>query len=248
MSPVEIYKAKFGDVRGFFVDEDIAVRDFFLGLQHASAIVGNFLEIGVLDGKSAYLGALHLAPDESCLLVDCNNIGHVAAGIADSGLRPAHIVQGRSDSPSTERQLDAFRGSVRFFHIDGSHTGFATLNDLRMADRFLGDRGIICVDDFPNRRYPQLIAAVYKFLFDNDPIYKMVLCGINKCFIVRAADYTFYESAIRTHLLGHLKIAGHDMTLSKSSYAHDMGCFSILHKWNGLDHWGLDDDPSYLPF
>jgi hypothetical protein len=248
-SPPEIYKAKFGDVSGFLMDEAVAIWDFLLSFQRQYEVGGNFFEIGVLNGKSAYLGALYLRPDEDCLLVDYNNVDHVADGMIRNGLKPAQVLQVRSDSPIVERQFGDYHGTVRFFHIDGSHTGFSTLSDLRLAAKFLAHRGIICVDDFPSIRYPQLIAAVYKFLFDNDPIYKMVLCGMNKCYIVHAADYALYESAIRDGLYEHMKRAGHhQICLSKTSYAHDMGCFGISHNWGGLDIYGLDDDPSYLPF
>ena len=80
-----------------------------------------------------------------------------------------------------------------------------------------------------NPRYPQLVAAVYKFLFDHAQTYKMLLCGMNKCYIVKGDD-AFYEAFIRNDLSGQLKQRGRIVTISKSSYAHDMGCFAVIQR------------------
>jgi hypothetical protein len=243
-----IYKAMFGETHGFFMDEAIAIWDFLLLQQAGAGIQGNFFEIGVFAGKSAFLGAVHLRQDEACLLVDINDIMPVAERIRKDLNLSTRVVCGRSDDPGTERQLADYVGTVRWFHIDGDHSGFSAANDLRLADRFLASGGIICVDDFFNPRYPQVSAAVYKFVFDHSFTYRMVLCGMNKCYLVRSADYAFYEGLIRTHLVSHMSGLGHCITLSKSSWAHDMGCFAVLTRYADFDLLGPDHDPHDILF
>jgi hypothetical protein len=109
-------------------------------------------------------------------------------------------------------------------------------------------RGVICVDDFFSGRYPQVTAAVYKFLFDTAPLYRMVLCGAGKCYLVRSADYTLYEGLIRKHLAGHLRGRGQSVTIHKSTYAYDMGCFSIDPRGPNMDYRGRDSGTSNIPF
>ena len=247
-SPFGLYRAKFSATIGFFMPEAMAVWDFFLTLQNNSGIGGNFCEVGVLQGKSAFLGGLYLRQDETCILVDINDLKPVAARLQEHGISTICVEGERSDNPAVLRRLEAYRGTVRWFHVDGDHSGFATTNDIQLADRFLGSRGIICVDDFCNPRYPQLTGAVYKFLFDNSFSYKLLLCGMNKCYIVRSADYAFYETAIRNDMSAHLKRVGHNLTISKSSFAHDMGCFSVVHRLGDLDYFGRDEDNSDIPF
>jgi hypothetical protein len=248
-SPLNIYKEKFGNVHGFFTEQAIAIWDFFLTLQCKAGITGNFLEIGVLRGKSAYLGAVHLRPNERCILLDINDISDVHVRIEALGIKTIRTTAFlRTDNPKLATEIAAYEGTVRWFHIDGDHSGYATANDLRLAAHLLGNRGIICVDDFLNPRYPQLIAAVYKFLFDRSFEYQMILCGMNKCYIARAADYAFYESAIRTQLSDYLKSVGHTLTISKSSYAHDMGCFAVVHRQGDFDYLGRDEDATDIPF
>ena len=102
-----------------------------LALQKQWGIAGNFLEIGVYEGKSAYLGALHLRPDESCILVDINDLAEVKAGIEKLGIAAVCAQGYRSDNPRSMKSIAAYQGTVRWFHIDGDHSGFATAEDLR---------------------------------------------------------------------------------------------------------------------
>jgi hypothetical protein len=243
-----IYKAMFGETHGFFMDEAIAIWDFLLLQQAGAGIQGNFFEIGVFAGKSAFLGAVHLRQDEACLLVDINDIMPVAERIRKDLNLSTRVVCGRSDDPGTERQLADYVGTVRWFHIDGDHSGFSTTNDLRLADRFLNAHGIICVDDFFNPRYPQLAAAVYKFLFDHNFSYRMILCGMNKCYLVRTAEYVFYEGLIREYLFSHMTALGHSITVSKTSWAHDMGCFAVVGRFGDYEVMGRDEDPGDVVF
>ncbi len=245
---LSIYNARFRDTPGYFMDEAIAMWDFLLLQQAGSGIQGNFLEIGVFGGKSAYLGAVHMRQDETCLLVDVGDITPVAARIHEELKRTTLVVNARSDDPAAERQLAAYLGTVRWFHIDGDHSGFSAANDLRLADRFLAAGGIICVDDFFNPRYPQLSAAVYKFLFDHSFSYRIVLCGMNKCYLVRTVDYGFYEGLIRKYLFGHLSGLGYSVLVSKSSWVHDMGCFAVLSRYVDVNLLGRDEDPEDIPF
>ena len=164
--PFKIYVEQYEQTHGFFMIQSAAIWDYLLSLQTTHGTHGNFLEIGVLAGKSAYLGALHLRPDETCVLVDIGDVSTVVTTIEKMGIKSIAIQGLRSDNIVAVRKIKDAAGVVRFFHIDGDHTGYATENDLHIAASCVGERGIICVDDFMNPRYPQLIAAVYRFLFD----------------------------------------------------------------------------------
>ncbi len=245
---LEIYHARFGSTLGYFQDEAIATWDFFLSAQRQMGVLGNFFEIGVFNGKSALLAACHLSGGEYCILVDVNPMDEVVSSIRGLNGPDVHALLAKSSSLLTSSDLASFHGTARWLHIDGDHAGHSAINDLRVAERFLADRGIICVDDFFSGRYPQVTAAVYKFLFDTAPLYRMVLCGAGKCYLVRSADYTLYEALVRKYLAGHLRGCGQSVTIHKSTHAHDMGCFSLGSREQDADYWGQDSDPTEIPF
>jgi Methyltransferase domain len=247
-TPFETYSSRFGDTPGYFQDGAIATWDFLLTTQRQMKVAGNFLEIGVLSGKSALLAACHMQRGEWCILNDINPIDEVVAKIRGLDEPGVEAVLTKSLSLPTNPDLGRFHGTARWIHIDGDHDAHSVTNDLRVAELFLADRGVICVDDFFSGRYPQLTAAVYKFLFDTAPLYRMVLCGAGKCYLVRSADYTLYEGLIRKHLAGHLHGRGQSFTIHKSTYAHDMGCFSIGPREADMDYCGRDADTGDIPF
>jgi hypothetical protein len=246
--PLSVYRSRFGDTPGFFTNLAIATWDFFLVSQRAMAVAGNFLEIGVYRGRSALLGACHMVRGETCILADVCPIEEVAAAIRSLEGPDVVVASGKSSMLLSGHSLAQFEGTVRWLHIDGDHAGHSVMNDLRVSERFLNDCGVICVDDFFSWRYPQLTAAVYKFLLDTAPLYRMVLCGAGKCYIVRSADYVIYEALIRKYLAGHLRGCGELVTIHKSGHTHDGGCFSLGPRSNEADYHGTDADPADIPF
>lgn len=140
-------------------------------------------------------------------------------------------------------------GRFRWCHIDGDHTGYSTAEDLHTCAHLVSERGLICVDDFFNFKYPQLTAAVYDFLIANPLRFRMLFCGFNKCYICRAPDYAAYEKDIRENLFGHLREHGLKTQLFKTSYSFDSGCFSVHPHSSptGYDVHGMDEDPTFVP-
>jgi hypothetical protein len=136
---------------------------------------------------------------------------------------------------------------VRFFHVDGEHSCFGTYTDIVIGSEMAGDRALIAIDDFGNMRYPQLHAAVYKFLFAR-PDFRMVLCGGNKAYLCRAEDFALYDRLIRKHLVPHATALGCPFTLARTSYAHDYGCFAVQPLVEGRALVGRDEDPDEIVF
>ena len=60
----------FSDVPGWFYPESAAIWDTLLSYQTARNVYGNRMEIGVFQGKSAAMAALHSRGEETCILVD----------------------------------------------------------------------------------------------------------------------------------------------------------------------------------
>jgi hypothetical protein len=244
---LEQYVNTYATLEGFMMPEATVVWDFLFVQQRNLNITGDFLEIGVFKGKSALLGALYLQQGELALLVDVNEIHDVRDEIARLSV-DARIFQGKSSALKTSEQFNDRLGKVRWFHIDGDHTGYSAYNDLCLAEQFVSELGIICADDFCNPRYPQLTAAIFKFLFDRSFLFKMVLCGMNKCYIVHSEAYPIYEDLIRKYMARHILVKGFNLTISKTGYAHDMGCFSVGPRIEDFDYIGPDGDLTKVVF
>ena len=237
---LEQYANTYGALEGFIMPQTTAIWDFLLTQQRNLGIVGDFLEIGVLKGKSALLAALYLQLGELALLVDVNEMDSVRDEIARLSIE-SRAFRGKSSALKMSEQFSDRVGKVRWLHIDGGHSGYSTYNDLCLAEEFISDLGIICADDFFNPRYPQLTGAIFKFLFDRLFSFKMVLCGMNKCYIVHSEAYPLYEDLIRKHMAEHIRATGFSLTISKTGFAHDMGVFG-RPRIESFDYIGPDDD------
>jgi hypothetical protein len=239
------FRREFRDVEGLIIPATEVVWDFLLGMQNKLGMTGNAFEIGVYRGRTAFLAALYLKEGEKILLADIESISAVGARLTAMGVEN-HIFEGKSSNINLNIFRE-YRGTVRWFHIDGDHSGYATANDLALAASFLGDRGVICVDDFMNEIYPQLCAEVYRFLFQN-PTFKMLLSGRGKCYIVRSEDYATYESYIREGLAAHAKTWKAGIIVSRTSYAHDMGSWTVSDGQSDGINYGRDSAPTDIPF
>jgi hypothetical protein len=247
-APLKRYQTEFSDIPGFFQFESMVLWDFFFIAQDRFGVHGDSLEIGVYKGKSAVLGALYMRPEERAIFVDVNLMNEARTLI--QGAKPHNniFLERRSCDLLSDPALRNLSGGFRWCHIDGDHTGYSTAQDIYTASYLIGERGIICVDDFFNFRYPQLTAAVYQFLSDNRLRFRMLFCGANKCYLCRTPAYTAYEDEIRKNLAKQVRTYDLKLQIYKTSYSYDNGCFSL---WLGdLQRavYGLDDDPDVVPF
>jgi Methyltransferase domain len=245
--PYTVYRQRFSRVEGFFTQGSQAVWDYLLGAQSSMAVGGGFMEVGVFRGKSAFLGALHVTQDEPVVLVDISDPSSVVDEIRTFHRGKVASFTGKSSSFRASELYEQYRGTIRFFHVDGDHSGFATYGDVTLASEMVGSRALISIDDFGNMRYPQLHAAIYKFLFAR-PDFQMVLCGENKAYLCHAEDFAVFDELLRKHLVPHMARLGCQRTLARTSYAHDFGCFAIQDPVEGRPLIGRDEDQDDIVF
>lgn len=239
---LERYKQDFSDVGGFFMPLAMATWDFLFSAQEALNIEGGMLEIGVFQGKSGLLSCLYMSPEEPAFFLDLHEVPQARERLATAKPDNIHFLKMNSVDALRDESLSRMRGSLRWVHIDGEHTGYATRADLDTAAYLLSAQGIICVDDFFSFKYPQLTAVVYQFLLENPFTFKMFLASGNKCYICRSSAVQAYDDFIRAHLIEHMKLEENGWTLARSSYLHDFGCFSIIPRNKERNFVGLDRD------
>lgn len=242
-SPIlEKYVATFKEHEGFFLPMAMATWDFLFGAQRALGVTGGMLEIGVFKGKSAILAAMHMAPDELCFFLDLHETPVAKKAIESVRLDNNVFLKMDSQYALSEPRLLEIKGQLRWIHIDGEHTGYATHTDLETAAALLSPDGLICVDDFFSFKYPQLTAAVYSFLFKNPFGFRMIMASANKCYICRTAWAERYDTYIRESAIEEMQLEKNNWTLARTSFIHDFGCFSILPRNKDRNFVGLDRD------
>jgi len=247
MTPIfEKYLHLSHNIEGWFNKPSAAIWDILLGFQEESGIKGNLGEIGVWEGKSALLSAMHQQEGEALLLIDPRQLVSAEQTIEEA-------------CPDTQRiyfpnKSNLFRGTdffqrnastFRWFHIDGSHTAQFVHLDLEIANFLLDDNGIIALDDFFSPSYPQITEALFTFLASSTSRLKLILVGFNKGYLCRPLAVRRYARFFKEELSRGMAKRGYPkITIFKTTAPHDSTCFGIGPRSEtfDLDYRGPDWD------
>ena len=117
------YLQHFSNTPGWFYPQSAAIWDTLLSYQEASNNIGNVLEIGVFQGKSAGMLALHRQREETCVFVDPAPLNEVQQRIelAVPGAKCEYMQEMSQFLPRHSFVREAAR-DFRWIHIDGEHS------------------------------------------------------------------------------------------------------------------------------
>jgi hypothetical protein len=167
---VNDYLSAYRRIPGWLQRTDLLLIQAVHELQKKQGVKGDLLEIGVLHGRSAILLGYLLGENESLVVCDL---------FADDGKKrrlPApsratferNYLQFHGNLPrvlecsSLELAAHCDGNSFRLIHIDGGHSYDVARADLRTAKTLLVDGGFVVVDDYLNRKFPGVAAAVWE--------------------------------------------------------------------------------------
>jgi hypothetical protein len=111
------------------------------------------------------------------------------------------------------------RAGARMFSIDGAHSHFHTVHDMRLAERLLVPGGVVLVDDITNAGWPGVMEGVARY-FLLSPEVRLVpfLMADNKLWLTTYDHHKHYfEYALHESHLEHwqlkrvTKFFGHDI-------------------------------------
>ncbi len=241
----ELFVALFDKTPGWFYHESAAIWDTFLSYQEATNNVGNMLEIGVYQGKSAGMLALHRRGEETCVLVDVTPLHQVRQRIEQAVPNAkCEYLQEMSQFLVRHPFVREAARDFRWIHIDGEHSAQAVSSDLALAETLLSDRGIIVLDDFFSPHYPQITQALFRFLDANPGRLMLMLCGFNKGYLCRPRAAHEYLTFMRSSLFANLarRGCGKRVTICKTTAPSDMNAFGIIERYNDMDYRGPDWD------
>jgi predicted O-methyltransferase YrrM len=236
------------DVPGFVMPESIAIWDCLLAFQQHRQISGPVLEIGVYYGKSAVMLAMYASEADELFLVDPSDFVD-AAEVLVKTFKPTGVVvlKQKSSHGAVWSLAGSHAHHFRWVHVDGDHKAESVWKDLELGNRLLADEGILCVDDFLNPRYPQLIYAVCTFLEKHRAELQMFLCGFNKAYLVRPNALFRHLQFVKEDLGPQLASVGvKEITIYKTDYPSVLNCFGIGSRWGDFLYYGLDEDPTQV--
>jgi len=187
----------FEDVEGMMTSSAARAMIFLLETQEAWGVSGDIFETGVYKGKSASVLCHYARPSETVVLVDAHYQEHTQHLTAL--FENIVFVQAMSEKlPETYRGLAGHEANVRIFHADGSHRYTNVQNDMRLAERLLGDDGVLVLDDFLNPHFGQVQAAAHAFLNERPGVFSFFLVGANKAFLCRPnAHRKYFNRALK---------------------------------------------------
>jgi hypothetical protein len=220
------------EIDGSMLEESAAIWCLLLNAQHATWAWsghsrGDYLEIGVLHGKSAsILANFGRAYGNNLTVVDTRILPQTRQMLDAIGPRVDYI-EAESESLRYSQFHCENRRRIAFAHIDGMHRFSAVTSDLGVCEDVLSDFGIISVDDFHTDLFPQVPAAVYKHLYSGTSDLCPFLVGMNKAYLCRNLAKRHYMEFARSQLLPGLENLGHKMTLVKTDRNDSFDAFGI---------------------
>jgi hypothetical protein len=182
-----------------------------LGLYQPSADTsGSVGEIGVHHGKLFILLDLLRRPGEKSFAVDLFDLQQEnvdQSGLGDfqrfsenlerysRGPQSVVMFQRNSIELQPDELLDAC-GPARLLSVDGGHTAECTLNDLKIADAVLTERGIVVVDDYFNPMWPDVSVGVGQYVLESSSKLRPFAIAPNKLFLSRPEWHREYRTVL----------------------------------------------------
>ena len=182
----------------------LRVLDF---IQKQTNCQGDLCEVGVYHGKSLILlnllsrshetvFAFDLFPDDMLAVAQENLATYANA----PGIGAVRFLPGDSSELSSAGLADTLRQPLRLLHIDAGHEYHEVLHQLYVFAPFVSNHGVIVIDDYQDREYPGIEAAVYEFVRQQSPRrFVPFLAGGNKLFLCHPNEAALYQAAAIEH-------------------------------------------------
>jgi hypothetical protein len=218
------------DIEGMMSPFSMAVVDSLLAFQQLRGITGDILEMGVYHGKSAAILGRRMAANETLHLYDIadyfdrKNLERVGVNI-------------RYNIANTQRlfrwNFRKQKKAIRFCHIDASHMFNPTVHEIAIADYVLANDGIVCLDDYTNLNYSQILAATFKYLFTKPTNLTMFLVTGEKAYLCRKGAFRMYGQFVLDEIRKQVSDRGMDPCLARTDATSSYRAFYLREKEQG---------------
>lgn len=180
-------------------------------VQCENGLSGSVGEIGIHMGRLFILLRLTAAAYEQCFAIDVFGGQHLntdQSGCGDReiflrnvqrwcGVNDDIIIIERSSLEVKPDELLAQCGRARLVSVDGGHTEECTINDLKLIEAILEERGVVILDDFYNQAWPAVAAGAAKYFFESNTKLRPFAVTPNKMFLAAPSTHHFYRVHMR---------------------------------------------------
>lgn len=230
MDTTPIYERSFGlaqSIEGMMSPFSMQVMDSLLEMQEQAGAGGHLVEFGVYKGKSAAILAHRRKANERLILVDIEKYVTDQTLAAFPG--PSEFFQCSSEDFERKFQgAGGLAGLVRFLHVDSSHAYRTTFAEMGLANRLLAPHGVVCLDDFANLNYSQILPAVYKYLFTQRTDLTVFLVTNEKCYLCRRPYFAHYAQFVLDRLIDEVNKRGSGpITLARTDVDEEYSAFYL---------------------
>ena len=197
-------KGGIDEVEGWFYGGDVMLFQMLASLQQKLGVGGDVCELGVYKGKSLILlsflrsleqklFAFDLFPSDLLDQIQRNMQKHCTS----NRLQSIEYVVGKSTAHSSKSLSHYFEKKVRFLHIDAGHEYHEILQSMYAFAPHLSDWAIIAMDDYQDREFPGVEAAVHSFSQSRDPRrFVPFVSGQNKIYLCNEKLATVYQKKL----------------------------------------------------
>ena len=171
----------------FFGLDQVAFYELF-SIQNQQGLRGDVCEVGVYKGKSFVFLSLLKGQNDRLIGFDLfpDDLEEVTKrNLSDYGVAENTELHKGLTSDLELAELNSILSSrLRFLHIDAGHEYHEVLQQLQLFSPYMDDLGIISMDDYQDREFPGIEAAVLDFA-DRDRPRRFVpfLAGSNKMYL-----------------------------------------------------------------
>lgn len=173
---VDDYFSVYRKLSGWLRRVDFLLLQKVNDMQKERDLTGDVLEIGVFRGRSAILLGYLMAEKEQLVLCDLFRTDFKSAGLSGTPrevfeqnyLRFHRELPTILQCSSLELAARCKPSSFRLIHIDGGHSYDIVRADISTAHTLLLPDGVVVLDDYLNRKFPGVAAAVWGAVAKDD--------------------------------------------------------------------------------
>lgn len=185
-------------IDGWFFQPDIYSFITIFETLRSSNVTGDIVEVGVYHAKSLVLLSLlkqetqkvwgfDLFPEDMKVIAEQN--------LSEYGCKEkVTLIEGLTSNIITDQLDQFFEDPISFLHIDAGHEYFEVLEQLEIFSPYLSERAVIAMDDFQDREFPGVSAAVFDFCeIDRPRRFVPFMAGGNKMYLCSPSVAAHYQ-------------------------------------------------------
>ena len=188
-------------MEGWFFPSDMVSFYLLDMIQRAMGISGSICEVGVYHGKSLVRFSLMRREGERLTgydLFDGELLSKTQQNLQTFGNPEAtELIKGNTSEFTEQMLAEKLSDGLRLLHIDAGHEYHEVFQQMLLFAPFVTPGGVIIMDDYQDREFPGIEAAVLDFAdIDRPRRFVPFFAGGNKMYLCEAHRAVAYQEAL----------------------------------------------------